>query len=152
MDSKWITVLAAGRNIFSASNITVWKTAVKSGRYADSKDLKLLFTFLSTCEGIPQTITTVQMSVMFWPTSQCLKSGYWSRPFPERLLWEWGSISSVPIYTEPASIERRNEARFSQQSGQETEGSIFSVSHLRISPLQRFPRSIRSMKDYMFCM
>lgn len=58
-------------------------------------------------KGIPQSIVTVQMSVPFWPISECWKSGHWSRPSPERLLWEWGSISSVSIYTAPASIEAK---------------------------------------------
>lgn len=68
-----------------------------------------LFCLLSSknVKGIPQSIVTVQMSVTVWPISERWKSGHWSRPSPERLLWEWGSISSVSIYTAPASIEAR---------------------------------------------
>ena len=48
------------------------------------------------------------------------KPGYWLGLSAEKLLWEWRAISSVPIYTAPAWIERRNEARPSTQSGQES--------------------------------
>lgn len=67
----------------------------------------LCLLYSKNVKGIPQSIVTVQMSVTIWPISECWKSGHWSRPSPERLLWEWGSISSVSIYTAPASIEAK---------------------------------------------
>lgn len=45
----------------------------------DYKDFKLLLS-ASFSKGIPQNSITIHMSVMFWPISQCWKSGCWSRP------------------------------------------------------------------------
>lgn len=79
------------------------------------------------------------MCIPFWPISQCWKSGQWSRPSPERLLWEGKSISSVPIYTVPALIERQNEARPSRQSGQKSEGFGGKTSHCAMIPAAQNP-------------
>lgn len=62
-------------------------------------------------------------------------------PPPERLLWEWRSISSVPIFTVPVSKERQNEERSSQQSGQESEGLVGKQCFLNSAALQQFPES-----------
>lgn len=125
MDSKWINVLAAGGTVlfWNIQGSHMRHTSVNSHRHSDSKGF--LTTVTTHCQNVKGfLILTVQMSVMFWPISQCWKSGHWSRPSPERLLWEGRSISSVPIYTVPASIERWNEARSSQQSGQEAKGCM----------------------------
>lgn len=78
-------------------------------------------------------VITVQMSVMLWPISQSWKSGHWSRSSLERLLWEWKTISSVSIYTVPASIEMWNEDPPSN-SGQETKGFDESKSTCELIP------------------
>lgn len=80
--------------------------------YICERSIRMCLLSSKNVEGIPQSIVTVQMSVTFWPISECWKSGHWSRPSPERLLWEWGSISSVSIYTAPASIEAKRKEIF----------------------------------------
>lgn len=114
MDSKWINVFSWRR-----------RKCLKQLPVTCFLDESLLLNVLiqnNLNYNMWRDSTKHQIYVIFWPISLCWKSGHWSGPSPERLLWEWRSISSVPIYTVHASIERQNEARFSQQSGQETKG------------------------------
>lgn len=97
--------------------------------------------------GIPQSTGAVQMSAMLWPISECWKCGRWSRPSPERLLWEHGSISSQSIYTAAASIEAQRTKIFHviRPGNGETERvkfSLFLDFHFScVRPLARDPKA-----------
>lgn len=145
MESKWVNVCGCRRKDY------FWN---KFGECVSCMTENLSVVFLkSRRDSTTHTNNPDVCNVR--PISQCWKSGCWSSP--ERLLWEWGSISSVTIYTAPTSIERRNEARSSQQSGQGTEGFHGSKSHFHckicecIPPLQQRPESIQPFQN-CFCM
>lgn len=91
--------------------------------------------------GIPQNIITIQMSVVFWPISQCWKSGRWSRPPLLRGSSESEGLFPVCLFLQCLS-QKRGKMKKNLPSNQARKMKAWwENSFLNSAALQQFPES-----------